>query len=155
LSDFDQESHDFAEFVDDLVANASSCVEEENDLLFEDTLVYAYLPDLKRFTGKIVHTAISKLFDWLYRKGVRTILDLNIPDNQLQPLSDERMLEDVFQRFDIRTLDWRRLDVNVDLFLDKQPKLQELNLYSSGNWSVLYHWSNVGLDKVRMALTVV
>jgi hypothetical protein len=42
MSDFDQETQDFEEFVEDLIANASSS-NNPHDLQFKDTLVYVVL----------------------------------------------------------------------------------------------------------------
>jgi hypothetical protein len=114
-----------------------------NDLVFESTLLYVYLPDLCRFSSSEVHAAVSKFFLWLEKKDVTTIVELNIPDNHMQPLSDEFVFDKV-ARFNVRNLDWRRIDMNLDFLIESRAaaSLTDLHLYSSGNWSTLYHWAS-------------
>jgi hypothetical protein len=92
---------------------------------------------------KTMIAAVSKFFLWLGKKQVGTIVELNIPDNHLQPLSDEFVFDKVVN-FHVRRLDWRRLDMNVDFLIESgaAASLTHLHLYSSGNWSTLYHWAS-------------
>lgn len=128
--------------MDDLIEHASES-DQDHDLKFESTLLYVYLPDLCRFSSTDVHAVVSKFFDWLYSKGVRQIIELDIPDNHLQPLSDELISEKVL-KYKVQDLNWRRLDINLDLLSESESKdtLKKLQLYSSGNWSTLYHWAS-------------
>jgi hypothetical protein len=197
LSDFNQDSHNFHHFVDDLALQAAArkrkkqrqlskkqkeplttdgeSSEDDCDLRFEDTLLYLCLPNLGRYSNEFAHTSVSRLFTWLYEKGVRTIMEVNITDNLLNPLSDDLIQQDLLNRFEIHSLDWQRVDVNLDTLTssrvslanegssvrevssvigspsgaESSPTFKALKLYSSGNWSVLYHWqSSEGLCKL-------
>jgi hypothetical protein len=135
MSDFNQPSHNFAQFIQNLT-------DPDQKLKFEEPLFFVRLPDLNYVQQPCPHAIIRNLFDWLYMKGVRTIEKLYIPDNATNPLSDELVKDAILDRFNVQKLDWRKLDVNMDLLTSsKNAKyLTDLELYSSGNWSVLYHW---------------
>lgn len=135
MSDFNQPSHNFAQFVDNLTA-------PDQIMNFEDSLFFVRLPDLNYVQQPLPHAVIRKLFNWLSKKGVKTIKKLYIPDNAVNPLSDELVKDAILDWFEINKLDWRKLDVNMDLLTlaEKKEHLLDLNLYSSGNWSVLSHW---------------
>jgi hypothetical protein len=149
MSDFNQSSHDFQRFVQQLTEGSS-----HNDLLFEETIFYVHLPDLNTFKRVPPHVGVRDLFSWLKGRGVETIKNLSIPDSTTHPMSDALVSEAIIQKFKIEKFDWRKLDVNLDILTDARYSLPEsltdLKLYSSGNWSVLYHWaSKDGLIKLK------
>jgi len=95
------------------------------------------------------------LFEWLKVQNVESILDLNIPDNPAQPMSEDFVFEYIFKHFVITKLDWRKLDIDlsalrgVGAVVKGEPEttgsihqqraeltkhLQTLKLYSSGNY---------------------
>ena len=102
------------------------------------------LPDLQLLPKGDVYGTIGALFDWLWAMGVQTIKDLNIPDQRVQPLTEDFIHRKILSRFLVLNLDWRKLDMDISIL--KSPKtassLKGLKLYSSGNWSVLYHWAS-------------
>ncbi|KAG5769161.1 hypothetical protein H9Q72_003504 [Fusarium xylarioides] len=152
MSDFNQSSHDFEAYVQRLKQV------DEKVLEFEETLLFVHLPDLNYVKQPCPPKAISELFNWLKDRGVKTIRKLSIPDNTTNPLSDVFVQHYILNTFRVEELDWRKLDVNLDIFFrkgmgehDLLPSncLKGLRLYSSGNWSVLYHWiSSDGLEKL-------
>jgi hypothetical protein len=163
MSDFNQSSHNFETFVDKLTQLDADLPEKETVLRFEDTLFFVNLPDLNYVRQPCPHHTMQRLFGWLGRKGVRRIKKLSIPDNTTNPLSEAFVQQYIIDAFDIEELDWRKLDINLDIItgteerrrLAKKPTsdtwkyLTDLTLYSSGNWSVLYHWvSKDGLAKL-------
>ena len=102
------------------------------------------LPDLQLLPTSDVYGTTGALFDWLWAMGVQTIKDLNIPDQRIQPLTEDFVHTKILSRFQVLNLDWRKLDLDISIL--KSPKtassLKKLRLYSSGNWSVLYHWAS-------------
>jgi hypothetical protein len=148
MSDFNQSSHDFTRFIDQLTQRSSP-----DNLLFEETLFYVYLPDLNTFKKPCPHDGVRALFSWLgEHKGVKKIKNLNMPDSTTSPMSDELVGEAIIDRFEIEKFDWRKLDINLDILTKSEHAAQftDITLYSSGNWSVLYHWkSKDGLAKLE------
>jgi hypothetical protein len=158
MSDFNQSTHDFSRFVEHLKVDSQT-----DDLPFEKTLLYVYLPDLSTFRKECPHNELRTFFSWLNEtKGVTAIKDLSIPDNISNPISDELMEQAVLQKFKIEKFDWRKLDISLDILTNSPfaSELRDLKLYSSGNWSTLYHWASkdglgsVCFPKVRNLLTV-
>ncbi|CRG83434.1 Serine/threonine-protein kinase smg-1 [Talaromyces islandicus] len=179
MSDFNRSSHDFEKFVDRLITMKPRNIKVDTDdddtadsltgmVSFEDTLFFVQLPDLNHVKQPCYQETIRKLFCWLADdQGVKTIKRLYIPDSSLIPLSDAFIARYVLDQFQIEAMDWRRLDLNLDVFTqgcpgsledaeqapvtswDTRKHIKELTLYSSGNWSVLYHWiSEEGLAKL-------
>ncbi|KAI1086805.1 hypothetical protein F5B19DRAFT_498003 [Rostrohypoxylon terebratum] len=155
MSDFNQSSHNFELFVKKLTQLEEDLPDKKSVLQFEDTLFFVHLPDLNYVKQPCPHHTIHQLFDWLSRKGVRTIKRLSIPDNTTNPLSDAFVQQYILDVFEIEELDWRKLDVNLEIITDAyngdaRPHLKDLTLYSSGNWSVLHHWISMdGLAKLE------
>lgn len=69
-----------------------------------------------------------------------------MPDSATSPLSGELVKEAIIDQFEIERFDWRKLDISLDILTAPESKIRdtvkELTLYSSGNWSVLYHWAS-------------
>ncbi|KAL4969565.1 uncharacterized protein BDV14DRAFT_195830 [Aspergillus stella-maris] len=166
MSDFNRSSHDFEKFVDSLITimpkttkhhlddddddDEDTAVGPSRTVSFEDTLFFVQLPDLNHVKQPCYQGTIGKLFSWLAKvQGVKTINRLFIPDNSLTPLSDAFIARFVLDQFRIEVMDWRKLDANLEVFTcgcddpgtgNTRRHIKELTLYSSGNWSVLYHW---------------
>jgi hypothetical protein len=137
MSDFNQSSHDFKIFVDELT------VSNDKDLLFEECLLSVFLPDLNTFKKATPHDGVSDLFKWLSDEGkVKRIKFLNIPDSTTLPMSDELVSKAIFDVFEIEKFDWRKLDINLDILVRSNhcKEFTDITLYSTGNFSVLYHW---------------
>lgn len=123
---------------------------ESNAIEFEDILFYVCLPDFNNFK-ELPHGEVRTLFEWLRFRGVTTIRSLDIPDSTVHPMSDILLKGAVLDKFEVNKLVWRKLDMNLDILVksDFADKITDLTLYSSGNWSVLYHWvSEEGLVKL-------
>ncbi|KAL4937618.1 hypothetical protein BDV06DRAFT_215742 [Aspergillus oleicola] len=156
MSDFNRSSHDFEKFTtkhhldDDDDDDEGTAVGPSRTVSFEDTLFFVQLPDLNHVKQPCYQGTIGKLFSWLAKiQGVKTINRLYIPDNSLTPLSDAFIARCVLDQFRIEVMDWRKLDANLEVFTcgcddpgtgNTRRHIKELTLYSSGNWSVLYHW---------------
>ncbi|MCJ1394328.1 hypothetical protein MMC18_007206 [Xylographa bjoerkii] len=149
LSDFNQPSHDFTEFIS-AIWNHGPAVK---DLKFEQTLFYVVLPDFYHRDTDHFHTEVEILFKWLVAQDVTSIIELVIPDSLEHPLGDDFVQANILDKFSVTRLDWRKLDVNVNILTESaksKDSLQTVHLYSSGNWSVLYHWtSSDGLCKLE------
>lgn len=69
-----------------------------------------------------------------------------MPDSATSPMSEELVQEVIVDQFEIEKFDWRKLDISLDILTAPKSKIRdtvkELTLYSSGNWSVLYHWAS-------------
>ena len=177
MSDFNNSSHDFKVFIDKLIkldeisdadtdesyngrteADGNATISDlspdpSRGLSFESCLFFVYLPDFNNFRKPCPHEGVRGLFQWLSKdKRVKRIKALNIPDSTTSPMSDEFAQEAIIKPFQIEKFDWRKLDLNLDTLTrtSHADMFTELTLYSSGNWSVLYHWtSDDGLPKIR------
>lgn len=100
---------------------------------------------------------MENFFEWLHRKGVRYILQLEVQD--LRTTNDTKVHTDLsirtcLQGFIVEHLDWRKLDMSPEVLhrIDAEtPKakvnandsmLRELTLQWSGNNAVLRAWSD-------------
>ncbi|KAI1112636.1 peptidase S8/S53 domain-containing protein [Nemania sp. NC0429] len=109
---------------------------------FEDIMFYVCLPDMNYFK-EAPQSEIRRLFKWLKAGGVKTIRHLSIPDSTTNPMCDIIVHEYITKIFNIEKFDWRKLDMNLEvLTVGPKKEFTELTLYSSGNWSVLYHWAS-------------
>jgi hypothetical protein len=115
------------------------------DVEFEPTLKYVDLPAFdgieanKREEAKII-------LEWLRKSRiVKRIFHLSVADSLHEPHSEET-IEDAIKPFDIKILDWRRIDLSIRTIRDAAPNIRRLRLYSSGNWAPLDHW--IGADGV-------
>lgn len=119
---------------------------------FEPNLFFVSLPDFNNFRKPCPHEGVRSLFHWLHGKGVKQIDELNMPDSTTSPMSDELVYEAILNVFTVRRFDWRKLDINLDILTrnpDTAKAITHLTLYSSGNWSTLYHWTSVdGLPRL-------
>jgi hypothetical protein len=157
MSDFNQISHDFTTFVDllfDYEEGGVRYVQPEDPsktpreaLLFEEKLLFIYLPDFQVFSD-VSHHGIKRLFLWLREnKKVKSVKRLAIPDNVSQPMSEDFVAEHILKNLTVEELDWRKLDADLMAlsYSDQRLRrnLREIILYSSGSWPVLYHWASV------------
>ena len=144
MSDFGQCYEDFKLYLDQLTDDSA-------DTIYEETLVHVCLPDLNTFEDEYPYDWVRNFFSWLWNKKVRIIRTLSLPDSITNPICEELVEEAILNRFEIRIFHWRRLDINLDILTGSKVAhhLTEISLYSSGNWSVLYHWvSEDGLPKL-------
>lgn len=128
------------------------------DVKFWPVLRYVQLPDLDHVPHDAELTGtgeprdeIRTVLDWLYKeKQVEEILELNVRDSLMQPHS-EQAIEEVISKFNVRKLNWRRMDLSINSIIDAAPNVEVLHLYSSGNWAALGHWTNSeeGLGRLK------
>jgi len=126
---------------------------------FEKMLFFVYLPNLNHIRKPCPHEGVRTLFWWLHHnQHVQRIKILTIPDSTTSPMSDELVERGIVNKFEIEELDWRKLDINMNVLTGSPHSgvFTKLNLYSSGNWSVLYHWvfSDDGLAKLKNVSTI-
>jgi hypothetical protein len=169
---FNNPSHDFDRFVTDIERYRKNMT----GLEYEETLFYLILPDFGHQISAKHHTEIEKLFEWLVNMNVSSILELCVLDSLAFPMDDDFFQAKVLDKVCIRDLNWRKVDMNIDILYQNQEfwkreyskdnaissgsiydGLKKIHLYSSGNWSTLYHWASEDglcqLDQVRMDLT--
>ena len=115
-------------------------------IAFEDTLCYVVLPNFTTSPECPFQSMILPFLRLLRKRGVRKIFTLIVQDSLSKPTSEADILV-VLNMFDIECLNWRRLDIDLEVFRDNHgfKQLRELYLYSSGNWASLYHW---GMDDI-------
>lgn len=82
---------------------------------------------------------LTFFFEWLYKKKVRHILKVTVDDLEDPPHSDQAMVE-CLKRFEIETLDWRRVDLCPETLNHACQNVRELYLRWSGNRAVLRAW---------------
>lgn len=97
-------------------------------------------------------------FQWLSDKGVRHIISVQVYDYGPSPHADE-CIENALSRFEIESLDWRKVDLDPRTIRQACPKLRELTLWWSGNNTTLRAWSEPAglssmphLEKIRVNL---
>lgn len=145
MSDFNYDSHDFQNFVQVLENFPSESANCDKEWVFEDFLAYLVLPDLGRISYLDTRDVLTRFVAWLLRKGVTTIIELNIPDNHVHPLAEAFVVDSFLKMFTVHKLDWRKLDISLRFLSENESvrnNLRELQLYSSTNWGVLYHWGS-------------
>ena len=141
LSVFSQTTHQFKPFVDGLVQE-----QQLFNMKFYPTLLYVQFPFLnsKAHGGgpKIVGQQAERILQWLrFQKGVSEIVKLRVPGSYPRAESEE-VIGKALDGFSVDLLDWEVLDLSIDIILKSSTRnVEELCLYSSGNWGVLQQWS--------------
>jgi hypothetical protein len=79
---------------------------------------------------------LTFFFDWLHGRNVTHILKVVVDDLQDPPHSD-KAIEDSLRRFEVETLDWRRVDLCPETIFNACPNVRELHLRWSGSRAVL------------------
>jgi hypothetical protein len=82
---------------------------------------------------------LTFFFDWLYQKNVRHILKVTVDDLKDPPHSD-KAIEESLRRFQVETLDWRRVDLCPETLYNSCRSVRELYLRWSGNRAILRAW---------------
>ena len=96
---------------------------------YEETIRYAEFPVLdlsaqpqtnpaqnqQRSYLQHTHREILDMLNWLADHGVRRIITLRVPDRMAHP-HDELKIADVVRRFRVEALDWRILDLSLNIF---------------------------------------
>lgn len=155
FSDFNEPSHDFSQFIRDIWKNRGAM----KDLQFEPTLFYVVLPDFYHHDNTQFHDEVETLFKWLEEfQEVTSIVDLVIPDSFQKPMEDNFIQLKILDKFYVTSLNWRKMDINMEILTESvktKKSLRQVQLYSSGNWSILHHWaSDDGLRKIKARILV-
>lgn len=125
----------------------------DNDLItYEQTLRYVEFPPLDMLPEEreiykddcplqFQHTELFKILKWLREeKNVKTIIRLKASD-RLVNCHDQRLMADGVKLFNVKVLDWKVLDLCLDIFDETcRENITDLCLYSSGNRAVISHW---------------
>ncbi len=141
LSIFSQTTHRFGPFVDGLVRERQLF-----EVRFHPTLLYVEFPYLNAsyFSDgpKTIGQEAAKILQWLRKKkNVTEIVRLRVPGS-IPRAESEEFVEKALSGISVHVLDWRVLDLSIDILLNCDAKCVEvLSLYSSGNWGVLQQWS--------------
>ena len=92
---------------------------------------------------------LTFFFDWLYQKKVQHILKVTVDDLEDPPHSD-KAIEECLRRFEVETLDWRRIDLCPETLHHACRNVKELYLRWSGNRAILRAWGEPdGLPKLE------
>ena len=156
---FNQETHDFAYFIESVKANTRTpsglnvVPDPKPNIQFESVLRYVHFPELSQepLCGdhRREQQAVPSILSWLRQKGVERILKLVVPDSRANAL-DEDTIRSCLDGFVVEDLNWRRLDLGIEPIASLASTLGVLHLYSSGSWAVLSHWvSEGGLEKLK------
>ncbi|KAF2874324.1 hypothetical protein BDV95DRAFT_592418 [Massariosphaeria phaeospora] len=81
------------------------------------------------------------VFDWLRKQGVQSIVKVIVIDDGPTPHSDQA-IKDFLKGFDVRTWDWKKLDLCSEVISDSSKTVNQVSLYSSGNNAVLMGWAS-------------
>ena len=87
-----------------------------------------------------------RVFQYLHNKGVREICHVVVPDCLQHPHANKDIIESfhgAHSRLHIRSLDWRKRDLDIQTILTATKHVEKLVLYSSGNLDVLSHWASL------------
>jgi hypothetical protein len=150
LETMDTSEISFSDYVDFLIASESKT---RTFFRFESVLKYARFPSLKTpsseggalqlQTRRRDHAEVQRVFQWLGRLEVTKVMEVSVPDRLESPHSDEAVAECI-NGWDVRILKWKKLDLYLgNLYpgdAENADKLEELDLYSSGNQSVHDQW---------------
>lgn len=112
------------------------CLSGYDNLSFADEKNTAFQP----MGPKQGRADMKFFFDWLwYSKGVRRILKVIVEESK-EAHSDEA-IEECLAKFNVETLDWRKVDICPMVIRHVGGNLRELFLRWSGNNAVLRGWS--------------
>ncbi|OAA61411.1 Peptidase S8/S53, subtilisin/kexin/sedolisin [Cordyceps fumosorosea ARSEF 2679] len=114
-----------AEFVTSMTRQRHSY----NLIRYEETIRYAEFPVLDLSTQlqapaaqnrqrshlQRAHREILDMLEWLAEHGVRRVITLRVPDRMAHP-HDEVEIAEVVRRFRVEELDWRILDLSLNVF---------------------------------------
>lgn len=134
-------------------------------LRFESTLQYVALPNLLSLpetasNDRITHegkenepptpTHYKKIFDWLRKtRQVQEILRVIVEDDLEHP-HDDQTIEEAIQGLGVEVWDWRKYDISSETIYTAAPDVKEIYLYTTGNNTVLWGWSDEdGLRKLK------
>lgn len=83
-------------------------------------------------------TDMVAFFEWLHKKGVRTIIKVVVDDRKCTPHSDEAV-EAALGKFDIEILDWRKVDMDPRAMWRgcRESNLRQVHYWWSGNNAIL------------------
>lgn len=143
MSTFDDKERNFTEYL--------RVLESDNfNISFYETLIAVALPDLSctgsRPCDATPHglrnsSEANVIFKYLERKGVKHIIEAVIPDCMVHPHANRSIIS-ALRPFNIRRLEWRKLDLGVKTIAMAAPEVEVLTLYSSGDRDVLCQWVN-------------
>ncbi|KAM0743609.1 hypothetical protein ACQRIT_001868 [Beauveria bassiana] len=115
--------------VADFVTSLTRDEKSYNLIRYEETIRYAQFPvldlgtqsqtvaaqNLQRSYLQRAHREILDMLDWLAKHGVRRIITLRVPDRMAHP-HDELEISQAVRRFRVEELDWRILDLSLNIF---------------------------------------
>lgn len=82
------------------------------------------------------------IFDWLRNiKNVEQVLHIIVEDDLDNPHDDETIISAV-SHLQVETWDWRKYDLCSDTIFKAAPNVTRVNLYTTGNNTVLRGWSD-------------
>ena len=122
------------------------------NISFYETLIKVVLPDLNCHDNHSCDATKHSLrksseagivFRYLKSKGVKHIIEAVIPDCMVHPHAN-RYIIDALRPFNVKRLNWRKLDIGVETIKRAAPDVEVLTLHSSGDWDALSRW--VGVD---------
>lgn len=82
---------------------------------------------------------LTFFFNWLYRKNVRYVLKVTVDDLKDPPHSD-KAIEESLSRFEVETLDWRKVDLCPETLYNACRDVKKLYLRWSGSRAILRAW---------------
>ncbi|KAM3474432.1 hypothetical protein MY8738_007881 [Beauveria namnaoensis] len=115
--------------VADFVTSMTRDGQSYNLIRYEETIRYADFPVLDLSTQpqgtpsqnmprsylQRAHREIPDMLEWLAKHGVRRIITLRVPDRMAHP-HDELEIAEAVRRFRVEELDWRILDLSLNIF---------------------------------------
>ncbi|KAF2870617.1 hypothetical protein BDV95DRAFT_574246 [Massariosphaeria phaeospora] len=165
LSQFNTRDFSFADYVFGLTSSAVQPSDRHHlrCLNFEKVLKSVDFPDLNvRFPAGIQdemrtdNSEIETVLDWLRRKGVEEIMNINVPD-RLYSSHTDLTIRNCVCGFKVENLNWRKMNLYLDNYdADWKPteqpvwakSLKKLSLFSDGTPAVHDHWIS-RLPKLR------
>ena len=145
---FGQPTHKFKPMVDGLIQKGRL-----PNLSFHKTMAYVTFPFLDSShpdsCPESVGSDAERVLQWLRdTKGVSKIIRLIVPGSTPRAESED-VIRDAIRGISVVSFDWRVLDLSIDIIIGSASKnVEDLCLYSSGNWGVLQQWS--GTEGVRL-----
>ncbi|RSL85527.1 hypothetical protein CEP51_003277 [Fusarium floridanum] len=117
-----------------------------------------------RENPRIGRNALVRVFDELCEAGVRNIFRLYVEDRE-QPSHTDSAIEKALQgresiaevskdrgQINVETWDWRKPDLSTDVIAFAAPNVETVNLYWSGNQTVLRAWGSLeGIPRLHAA----
>ena len=147
LSCFNDPSYNIDAFLDS-IERLSEGSDMFSSIDLPSTLLYVGLPKIQSVPRHLRIEKLARIFNWLKRRNVESILKIQIPDLEYEPYREDDIEKCLTKFKEIEELNWVKLDMSLEVLGDSEGKIhgvRKIWLYSA-NWGMINYWT--GLEGV-------